>query len=210
MFLNKVVLILAPHTDDGEFGCGGTISRIIREGGLVHYVAFSAAEDSVPAALDKNILRVEVKNATKYLGIKSDNLLISNFSVRRFNYFRQEILDEMVVLNRKLAPDIVFVPSRSDTHQDHKVVSEESFRAFKKSTILGYELPWNNINFPTDLYVKLKSEDIENKINSIRLYESQKERIYSKPEVIKSLAITRGTQIGCEFAEAYEVIRIVL
>ena len=26
------VLVLAPHTDDGEFGCGGTIVRLI-EGG---------------------------------------------------------------------------------------------------------------------------------------------------------------------------------
>ena len=53
----KNVIVLAPHTDDGEFGCGGTIAKLIGEGKNVYYVAFSTAEDSVPKHLPKDILK---------------------------------------------------------------------------------------------------------------------------------------------------------
>ena len=42
------ILVLAPHTDDGELGCGGTISKFVKEGKNIYYVAFSTAEESVP------------------------------------------------------------------------------------------------------------------------------------------------------------------
>nr|WP_287495042.1 PIG-L family deacetylase [Candidatus Brachybacter algidus] len=48
MFKGKKVFILAPHTDDGELGCGGTIARLIEDGAIVYYVAFSTADKSVP------------------------------------------------------------------------------------------------------------------------------------------------------------------
>src|SRR5205085_10557146 len=43
------VLVLAPHTDDGEFGCGGTMARLVDAGADVRYVAFSIATKSLPA-----------------------------------------------------------------------------------------------------------------------------------------------------------------
>ena len=43
-FSNKRILILAPHTDDGELGCGATISKLIETSNDVYYVAFSACE----------------------------------------------------------------------------------------------------------------------------------------------------------------------
>ena len=61
----KNVLILAPHTDDGELGAGGTISRLIEYGANVYYAAFSTAEASVPDGMPKDILKTEVKEAKK-------------------------------------------------------------------------------------------------------------------------------------------------
>ena len=46
----KRALVLAPHTDDGEFGCGGTMARLVDEGTDVRYVAFSIATRSLPRA----------------------------------------------------------------------------------------------------------------------------------------------------------------
>ena len=46
----KRVLVLAPHTDDGEFGCGGTMARLVEAGVEVHYQAFSIATRSLPRA----------------------------------------------------------------------------------------------------------------------------------------------------------------
>ena len=66
----KKVLIISPHTDDGEIGCGGTIAKFISKGYEVIYIAFSAAEKSLPKNLPKNTLRKEVLDATSSLGIK--------------------------------------------------------------------------------------------------------------------------------------------
>ena len=77
----NTVLVLAPHTDDGEFGCGGTISKLISEGKEVHYVAFSSCEKSVPKQFPKDILITEVKAATKKLGIREENLSILKYDV---------------------------------------------------------------------------------------------------------------------------------
>ncbi|MBT7289512.1 MAG: PIG-L family deacetylase, partial [Chloroflexi bacterium] len=59
------ILVLAPHTDDGEFGCGGSISRWLNEKKEIYYIAFSSAEKSVPQGMPKDILKVEVKKATE-------------------------------------------------------------------------------------------------------------------------------------------------
>ena len=82
---SKRILITAPHTDDGEFGCGGSIAKFIDEGCDVYYVAFSTAEQSVPPGLPKNILEVEVREATKRLGIPESHLIINKYEVRQLN-----------------------------------------------------------------------------------------------------------------------------
>lgn len=204
------ILILAPHTDDGEFGCGGSIAKFIEEGKNIYYVAFSTAEESVPLGFPKNILEVEVKEATRRLGIKSSNLIIYKFQVRKLSYVRQEVLEKLIEIKHEISPNLIFIPSPHDLHQDHYTVAIEGMRAFKNISILGYELPWNNITFHTHAFVKLKKTHIENKINALNAYESQSKKLYATPEFIWSLARTRGVQIGTEFAEAFEVIRWVM
>lgn len=206
----KTILILAPHTDDGEFGCGGTIAKYIAEGVRAVYVAFSAAEQSVLAHLPRDILRTEVRKATAALGIADEDCLVFDFEVRRFPELRQAILDKMIELSRRYQPDMVFLPSANDTHQDHQIIAQEGFRAFKRTTMLGYEVPWNNLDFRTSCFVELTEEQLEKKTRSVQMYESQKHRDYASPEFIKSLALTRGVQIGKKYAEAFEVVRWII
>ena len=65
---------MSPHTDDGELGAGGTISKLKELGANIHYFAFSTAEKSVPKEFKKNILKEEVFKATKILGIPEQNV----------------------------------------------------------------------------------------------------------------------------------------
>ncbi len=204
------ILVLAPHTDDGEFGCGGSIAKFIEEGKDVFYVAFSTAEDSVPEGYPRNILEIEVREATEVLGINPNNLIIYKFQVRKLNYVRQELLEELVKIRNEISPDLVFIPSPNDLHQDHYTVAMEGMRAFKQISILGYELPWNNITFHTQAFIKLEERHIIKKIEALRAYKSQQNRFYANDEFVKSLAITRGTQINFKYAEAFEVIRWVM
>lgn len=210
MFNIEKVLVLAPHTDDGEFGCGGSVNRFVKEGKMIYYAAFSTAEESVPDPWPKDILKTEVREATKRLGIPQENTLIYNFKVRELSYHRQEILEEMVKLKNDICPDVVFLPSSNDVHQDHSTVSIEGIRAFKNTSILGYEIPWNNIEFKTEAFVLLSEENINIKLHALDAYNSQKGRTYANEEFIRSLARTRGVQIGSRYAEAFEVIRWVM
>ena len=208
--MSKTVLVLAPHTDDGEFGCGGSIDHFVKMGYRVVYVAFSAAEQSVITELPRDILRTEVLLATDVLGILKEDCIVLDFEVRRFPEFRQKILDKMLDLGKSYNPDIVLLPSVNDTHQDHRTIASEGFRAFKRTTMLGYEVPWNNLEFRTNCFVGLTERELELKIEALDKYESQKHRNYASADFVRSLAITRGVQIGKKYAESFEVIRWVL
>lgn len=204
----KKALILAPHTDDGEFGCGGTINLMIENNIEVFYAAFSACKQSVLTEFPEDILITEVKQATKKLGISKENLILFDYDVRTFNYRRQEILDDILTLKRDINPDVIFMPSINDIHQDHHTITNEGMRAFKFSTILCYELPWNNFNFNTSCFFNLSEKNIQVKIDALAEYKSQKHRTYADKEFITSLAKVRGVQSGQKYAEAFEVIRL--
>jgi len=204
------ILILAPHTDDGEFGCGGSMAKFIEEDKEVYYVAFSGAEKSLPEDMPKDTLRKEVKKATSVLGIKEENLVVLKYPVREFPHYRQAILEDMIKLEREIKPDLIFLPSTSDTHQDHQVIVNEGFRAFKKTSMLGYEIPWNNLVFTTNSFILLEKRHLDKKIEALECYISQLGRNYVTEEFVRALALTRGVQIGAKLAETFEVIRWIL
>lgn len=204
------ILVLAPHTDDGELGLGGTIRHLVEQGKKVTYVAFSTAQQSVPDGFPKDILKTEVKRATAKLGILPENLIIYNYEVRKLGYVRQEILEELIRLRKSSDFDLVFIPSLHDIHQDHTTIAQEGLRAFKNTTLLGYELIWNNLTFNTQCFVKLEKHHIEAKVEALKEYESQGDRDYLSADFIFSLARARGVQAGCRYAEAFEVIRLFL
>lgn len=202
-------LVLAPHTDDGEFGCGATISRLIKEGCEIKYVAFSDCKESVPTGYDLDILSKEMRLATASLGIKSENVELLDYKVRNFASERQRILEDLVRIGKEYGPDLILTPCTLDIHQDHSTITTEAIRAFKNKTILGYELPWNNLQLPSDGIIVLEEEDVNNKIKAIAEYKSQEGRAYSSPDFIRSMAVTRGTRIREKYAEAFEVIRMI-
>lgn len=204
------VIVLAPHTDDGELGAGGTIARLIDEGHNVAYVAFSTASASVPPPFPPDVLSREVAEATAVLGIARTQLHILDFEVRHFFKSRQEILEEMVALNRAIEPDLILMPSLNDIHQDHTIVATEAVRAFKHRTILSYEMPWNNLRFDNTLFVSLSERHLATKVEALKAYRSQAHRSYLNEDFLRGQALLRGTQVGVPAAEVFEVVRMVL
>lgn len=210
MITGKKILILAPHTDDGEFGCGATIAKLIEDGNTVYMAAFSACEQSVLKKYPSDVLVTEIKNATKELGIAPENLFLYDYNVRIFNERRQDILQDLIGLREKINPDIIFMPSLKDIHQDHNVIANEGLRAFKFSSILAYEMPWNNLTFDTSSFVILEERHIQKKVDALKEYKSQSHRAYCNEEFIRSLARTRGVQINAQYAETFEVVRWII
>ena len=212
MIAPKRVLVMSPHTDDAELGCGGTMARWIEEGAEMFTAAFSTAETSLPPGSKPYRLKDECHLALDELGVPRDNRFIYDFPVRELGYHRQDVLEEMVKLARDVQPEVVLVPSGADLHQDHAVVHQESVRAFRHLTMMGYELPWNHITFSTQAFVVLDESHLRRKWAALTKYESQLEmaRPYFRYDFIESMARVRGVQVKAPFAEAYEAIRIRL
>jgi LmbE family N-acetylglucosaminyl deacetylase len=207
MLHSKNILILAPHTDDGELGCGAAIAKYIAQGKQVTYVAFSTCSQSLPQHLPADTLAAECRNATTALGI--ENLCLFDFEVRMLLFHRQEILEALIKLNHELKPDAVFIPAQHDVHQDHQVIYAEGLRAFKNCNVLGYELPWNNFQFSPTYFEKVSEDDLSKKQKALAEYHSQSQRKYMNSEFIRSLAIVRGIQANAAYAEAFEVYRLI-
>jgi len=210
MFNPSRILVLAPHADDGELGCGGSIAKLCALGKQVFYVAFCLCSKSLDKALPSNTLEVECKKATSLLGITSSQVILFNYEVRELPQSRQMILEELLKLNKDVKPDMVLLPAASDIHQDHQVVHQEGVRAFKNSTFAGYELPWNNYRIHTNFFIRISESDLNKKIESLKMYKSQEHRNYMKEDFIRSLAKVRGVQANSEFAEAFEVYRWII
>lgn len=204
---NKV-LALSPHTDDIEFGCGGTIARLLEEGKEIHTAVFSICEESVPEGYPKDILLTEMRAASEVLGIPADHQHVFKYPVRRFNEHRQDILENLISLKRKIQPDLIFTPSTFDVHQDHETISKESIRAFRFQSLLGYELPWNNLSFSNQLIIELQKAHLNQKIKALKCYKSQSFRNYADSELFIDNAKVRGIQNRMDLAEVYEVIKL--
>ncbi|HZT15248.1 MAG TPA: PIG-L family deacetylase [Gaiellaceae bacterium] len=202
-------LVLAPHTDDGEFGCGGTMARLVEAGAEVRYVAFSIATRSLPDGFAPDTLAREVREATAELGIAPERLAVHDFDVRTFPEHRQEILELLIEIWNDWRPDCVFQPSVHDVHQDHQTIASEGLRAFKRTTVLGYEIPWNNFDFSYQAYIALERRHLERKVAALERYASQQHRRYANADYVWSVARTHGTNVNREYAEVFQVYRVV-
>lgn len=205
--VKKTALVLAAHTDDGELGCGATISKLVRQGFDVHYIAFCTCDQTLPDGLPEGTLVTEFLEATSALSIPRENLQILDFEVRTLAEHRQKVLDFLVAAGSALQPDLVFCPTPEDLHQDHETVAREAIRAFKTRTILCYEMPWNNISFSANFLVEVEEVDLDNKVKALGRYVSQAHRQYMDPRSVAGLARMRGMTVGTEFAEAFTMVR---
>jgi len=197
------ILLLAPHADDVELGCGATVARFVEEGHNLLWVVFT----------DEQELNHEHMEAIKVIGMKKDSHLAFDFTLRQLPEQRQEVLDRLVVLNSEFKPDLVIGPSLNDFHQDHQVVANEMVRAFKtNASIICYELPWNHISFDVQFLTKLTAKYMQAKLRMLGKYKSEvsvRGKYFSK-ELIYGMASLRGSQAGTEYAEAFEVLRWIL
>lgn len=134
------------------------------------------------------------------------------FGCTKFFQYRADILNYFIKFKKNHADfDLVLVPNTGNVHEDHVVVTAEAIRAFRTSSIIGYEMPWGDIApFKAQMFVKVSLKQLDMKFLAIQCYESQQVRRYTGKNVILSQAQLRGTQVDTDYAEAFEVIRWVM
>ena len=197
----KEVLVLSPHTDDAEFGAGATIAKLVEED--AHITAFMFAAPLVQ-------LVDECKKALNILGVH--NYKIFHFKTRHFYKVRQKILQLLWDYNKATQVDLVLTPSTLDLHQDHQTVTNEALRAFRHSTILGYELVGNHILLRENCFVSLEEKHVKKKVEAVLCYKSQvklRPNIFNE-DFIRAIMRSRSAHVKTKYAEAFEIIKLIL
>lgn len=200
----KTVLAIAAHIDDVELGAGATIHHLAKDN-LVYYVGLS-----LPPLVDRDVFMAEFQVSARCLGVDPSRIILRDYNPRNLFEARSDILQLLYSLNKELRPDLVLIPNSQDIHQSHEVVFAEARRAFKYLTLLGYELPWNSIEFSMDVFVTLTKENVDAKVAAINAYVTQKHRIFFSNDIVGDLARVRGKQIGRQYAECFELVRLIL
>jgi LmbE family N-acetylglucosaminyl deacetylase len=197
------VLFLGAHPDD-EMACSGLLVKMARDGAVIDAITFSDCSDLIPDGFAPADLVAEWRQAMDFLGVR-DRLLMS-IPNRNFPAHRQAVL--ALLDEYRDGYDLVLCPATFDVHQDHATVAAEAVRAFKHTTLLGYELPMNEVKVTMLTgFIHLDPDIVEAKVAHTAIYRSQARRAYMHETYIRGLVAVRGVQAGCAAAEAYEVIR---
>jgi N-acetylglucosamine malate deacetylase 1 len=203
----RVILAISPHTDDVELAAGASVAKWLEEGHEIHWVTLSACHDSIPQGFERDTLEREARLASQIMDIPPDQFKILDFVVREFQSERQRVLQTFYDINKEIKPDLVIIPTIQDLHQDHSTVALEALRAFKLTSIVSYDVVWNNIDFRSSMFVPVEESHIQKKLDALRSYESQAHRPYMDEEFLRAQLRFRGTQAGVKNAEVFEVLR---
>ena len=141
-FYGKKVLFVGAHPDDIEIGCGALLAQISS-----HAEVFCVTlSDNQKNPKHKGLV-AEHRRSMAALGVSEDRLVIQVFETRNFARDRQEILEYLYEVNRQQRPDLVFVHSAADIHQDHSVATQETLRAFRGVSVLGFDVLRSSYGF---------------------------------------------------------------
>lgn len=201
----RIALYLGAHPDDVEIGCGGTIVKNISEEQPV-VIAFSPCNTNTGLDVKYGEIEQEFYDSMKTFGVERFKVL--EFENTKLYSRSDDIRHYVEKSRREIAPDVVYIPSIDDLHQDHSTLALESLRAFRRGTeeVRCYEAGSTLRGFNPNIFVDIE-DTIDVKIKALMCYKSQYGRHYHHEEIFKATATTRGAQVGLKYAEAFELIR---
>jgi LmbE family N-acetylglucosaminyl deacetylase len=201
-----MILAIAPHPDDLEIGCGGTLIKYGRGGADITALIMTDARFGGHAGMRKT----EQKDAAGILGVR--RVIWGGFSDADLPGDR-EVIDriEAVILEHK--PTFLFVPYGEDTHQDHRKISSAALSASRYSrNVLFYECP-ASVKFHPTIFVDISSK-IDTKLNALKAHRSQVDRTnihgLSITEIAQAMAHFPGTQSRVSHAEGFQAVRLFI
>jgi len=201
------ILCLGAHSDDLEIGCGGTILKLAKEypQADIRWVVFSAEGDRAVEAK---------KSAITFLsGFESKVIDILTFRDSYFPFIGSVIKDYFVKL-KDFSPDLIFTHYSNDAHQDHRLIAELTWNAFRDQMILEYEIPKydGDVGNP-NLYVPLDENIVQHKIKNINTaFPSQNGKVWFGEETFLAIMRLRGLESNSssKYAEGFYCRKIVI
>jgi LmbE family N-acetylglucosaminyl deacetylase len=204
LFYGEKVCFIGAHPDDIELGCGALIAHIAN---LAEVLCITLSDNQKNPALTH--LPEEHYHSMAVLGVPSQNVILGSFETRRFPHARQEILEYLIEINRKHHPEVVFVHTRADIHQDHATITEEALRAFRGTTVLGYDVLRSSYGFFPNFLVEVSEQDVECKVRALCEYQTYAGKYYFSPDITRATSIRHGALAERPFAEGFDILRVV-
>ena len=224
---HKKVLVVAAHPDDEILGCGGTIRKFTKKGAKVKILFISDGETSRKIKNEKRNQKINLrkKAAIKAASIlKADKPIFLDYPDNQLDKFPLlKYVKELEKIIFKFKPDLIFTHSYSDLNIDHKITNNAVITATRPigkfvKTILFFEIPssteWNFTNdkkyFRPNLYCNI-NDTVKSKVEALKQYKSEL-RKWPHPRSLKAINLSlkkNGSVIGCNYAEAFVVGRII-
>ena len=203
-FFGKKVLFLGAHPDDIELGCGALLHHVVKQTEVL-CVTLSDNQKNPDLQSVKN----EHLESMAVLGVPKEKLILGPFTTRVFPTARQEILEYFLKLRADFQPDLIFVHSNKDVHQDHLTMTDEALRAFRGITVLGFDVVRSSYGFFPHFLVEVTEEDVNKKVEALACYETYRDRYYFNSELTRSIMLRHGALAERPFAEGFDILRIV-
>ncbi len=203
-FYSKRALFLGAHPDDIELGCGALIHHIKPHTDVL-CVTLS---DNQKNPMLKNVVD-EHYHSMAVLGVPKEDVIVGAFTTRVFHDARQEILEYFLKLRKDFQPDIIFVHSKADVHQDHNTMTDEALRAFRGITLLGFDVVRSSYGFFPHFLVEVNEVDVEAKLAALAEYKTYRDKYYFDPALLRATMIRHGALAERPFAEGFDILRIV-
>ena len=203
-FYGETVCFIGAHPDDIELGCGALITDIVDQSDVI----CMTLSDNQNNPLHKNLV-AEHYGSMEILGVKPEKVILHDFTTRRLKVARQEILEVMIDLKNRYHPEVIFVHTAKDIHQDHQTVTEEALRAFRGSTLLGFDVLRSSYGFFPDFLVEVSEAGVQNKIRALQAYKTYADKYYFDENIIHATAIRHGALAERPYAEGFDILRIV-
>lgn len=195
------ILCIGAHCDDIEIGCGGTLLKLFRQYPIANltWVVFASHETRISEAH---------KNASQFLKC------IRHKRIEIHNYMAASRIKKEFEQLKQIKPDIIFTHSRSDCHNDHRLLGELSWETFKDHMILEYETPEQerDLGLP-NLYVHLDEKTVQKKLDILmRSFQLQMNEHWFSLETFEALMRMRGLESAApsKYAEAFHIARGLL
>lgn len=204
----RKVLCLGAHCDDIEIGCGGTILQLVERKPELEFLWVVFSGDARRAAEAKRCAQLFLKGAAK------KKIVVKRFRDSFFPYQGAVIKQFFVGLQKQFSPDLVLTHYRHDLHQDHRLISELTWNAFRNHLILEYEIP----KFDGDMgapncFVALDEAACRKKIRHVlEAFPSQKSKQWFTEDTLRAILRLRGIECNSpgKYAEAFYGRKILL
>ncbi|MCZ2126547.1 MAG: PIG-L family deacetylase [Anaerolineales bacterium] len=203
-FYGKRVLFIGAHPDDIEIGCGALIHHIVRK---TEILCVTLSDNQKNPDL-KNV-KGEHLRSMQVLGVPAEKIVFGPFTTRVFPEHRQEILEYFLTLRKEFKPDWVFTHSKQDVHQDHNAITDEALRAFRGTSVLGFDVVRSSYGFFPHFLIEVDEEDVNKKIEALAQYDTYQDRYYFNAELTRSIMVRHGALAERPFAEGFDILRIV-